>query len=108
MSDVAQALSHHGFEAGRRAVTRIVGRDVRALDESGVARAAIESLAENFSDGVIAPLFWFLMAGLPGLAPLCACLCPLCHDNWIAMHRRHTLNMPAPRSEPSMGSKLVK
>ncbi len=67
VSDVAQALSHQGLAAGRRAVSHIVGRDVRALDESGVARAAIESLAENFSDGVIAPLFWFLMAGLPGL-----------------------------------------
>lgn len=67
VSDVAQALSHRGLAAGRRAVAHIVGRDVRALDESGVARAAIESLAENFSDGVIAPLFWFLMAGLPGL-----------------------------------------
>lgn len=67
VSDVAQALSHHGLAAGRRAVSHIVGRDVSALDESGVARAAIESLAENFSDGVIAPLFWFIMAGLPGL-----------------------------------------
>lgn len=52
---------------GRRAVSMIVGRDVAALDESAVARAAIESAAENFSDGVVAPVFWFLLFGLPGL-----------------------------------------
>lgn len=52
---------------GRRAVARIVGRDVRALDAPGVARAAIESAAENFSDAVVAPVFWFVLAGLPGL-----------------------------------------
>ncbi len=48
-------------------MARIVGRDASALDEPGIARAAIESLAENFSDGVIAPAFWYLIAGLPGL-----------------------------------------
>lgn len=52
---------------GRRAVARIVGRDVAEMDESAVARAAIESAAENFSDGVAAPVFWYLVAGLPGL-----------------------------------------
>jgi adenosylcobinamide-phosphate synthase len=52
---------------GRRAVAMIVGRDVRALDQTGVARGAIESAAENLSDGVIAPAFWFLVAGLPGI-----------------------------------------
>ena len=52
---------------GRRAVAMIVGRDTGGMDEAAVARAAIESAAENFSDGVIAPAFWFLMAGLPGL-----------------------------------------
>ena len=52
---------------GRRAVGHIVGRDTSAMDEADVARAAIESAAENFSDGVIAPAFWFLVAGLPGL-----------------------------------------
>ncbi len=51
----------------RRAVAMIVGRDVSALDEAGVARSAIESAAENLSDGVIAPVFWFAVAGLPGL-----------------------------------------
>ncbi|MCL4133142.1 UNVERIFIED_CONTAM: hypothetical protein GTU68_004971 [Idotea baltica] len=52
---------------GRRAVAMIVGRDVREMDEAAVARGAIESAAENLSDGVIAPLFWFALAGLPGL-----------------------------------------
>jgi len=53
--------------AGRRAVRHIVGRDPESLDEAGIARAATESLAENFSDGVVAPLFWFALLGLPGL-----------------------------------------
>lgn len=52
---------------GRAAVARIVGRDPESLDEAGVARAAIESAAENFSDGVVAPAFWFAVAGLPGI-----------------------------------------
>ena len=52
---------------GRQAVSRIVGRDMRAADPPAIARAAIESAAENLSDGVIAPAFWFLLAGLPGL-----------------------------------------
>ena len=52
---------------GRRAVAMIVGRDTQAMDRPAVARSAIESAAENLSDGVIAPAFWFLIAGLPGL-----------------------------------------
>ncbi len=63
---VATALEQDGVAAGRKAVSRIVGRDTGALDEAGVARAAIESLAENFSDGVVAPLFWLAAAGLAG------------------------------------------
>jgi adenosylcobinamide-phosphate synthase len=62
---VATAL-RIGLTEGRAAVSRIVGRDPETLDEAGVARAAIESLAENFSDGVVAPLFWLTVAGLPG------------------------------------------
>jgi len=54
-------------EAGRRAVAHIVGRDPSTLDEHGVARAAIESAAENFNDGVVAPVFWYVLFGLPGL-----------------------------------------
>lgn len=55
------------LETGRRAVSHIVGRDPNALDEPGVARAAVESLAESTSDGVVAPLFWLLIGGLPGI-----------------------------------------
>ncbi len=64
---VAAALRRGGLSAGRASVARIVGRDPERLDEAGVCRAAIESLAENFSDGVVAPAFWFAVAGLPGL-----------------------------------------
>ncbi len=64
---VADALETGGIVAGRDAVSRIVGRDVTHLDENAVARAAIESCAENFSDGIVAPLFWALLFGLPGL-----------------------------------------
>ena len=56
-----------GLTAARAAVSRIVGRDVLALDEDGVAAAALESLAESFNDGVVAPAFWLLIGGLPGL-----------------------------------------
>ncbi len=63
---VAAALETGGLAEGRRVVSMIVGRDVSVLDEAGVARAAIESLAENFSDGVVAPIFWIAVAGLPG------------------------------------------
>jgi len=56
------------LEEGRRAVSQIVGRDPETLDPAGVSRAAVESAAENFSDGVVAPAFWFLVAGLPGIA----------------------------------------
>jgi adenosylcobinamide-phosphate synthase len=65
--DVAVALRNSGLEAGRYAVSRIVGRDPQSLDAHGVARAAIESLAENFGDGVVAPVFWYALLGLPGL-----------------------------------------
>ena len=64
---VAEALDR-GLAEGRRAVSMIVGRNPDVLDEAGVARAAIESLAENFSDGVVAPLFWMAVLGLPGAA----------------------------------------
>ena len=56
-----------GLTAAREAVSLIVGRDPNSLDESGVSRAAIESCAENFSDGVVAPTFWLALFGLPGL-----------------------------------------
>lgn len=68
VADVAHALEQHGLEGGRKAVALLVGRDPDNLNEAGVARAAIESLAENFSDGVAAPLFWGALLGLPGIA----------------------------------------
>ena len=64
---VASGLETGGLGGGRLAVSRIVGRDPEALDQAGVSRAAIESLAENFSDGVVAPVFWAALLGLPGL-----------------------------------------
>lgn len=63
---VRGALAAEDLPGARRAVGRIVGRDTVDLDEAGVARAAIESLAESFCDGVIAPLFWLVVLGLPG------------------------------------------
>ncbi len=63
---VAEALERRGLVAGRQAVSQIVGRDPESLDEAGVCRAAIESLAENFSDGIVAPAFWLALGGLPG------------------------------------------
>lgn len=63
---VAEGLEREGLDGGRRAVSMIVGRDPESLDEAGVSRAAIESLAENFSDGIVAPSFWLAVGGLPG------------------------------------------
>ncbi|RFC68086.1 MULTISPECIES: adenosylcobinamide-phosphate synthase CbiB [Mesorhizobium] len=63
---VADALESGGVEAGRIAVSQIVGRDPERLDEAAICRAAIESLAENFSDGVVAPAFWMALGGLAG------------------------------------------
>ena len=64
---VAEAL-RHGLPEARQAVSHIVGRDTAPLDEAGVARAAVETLAESTSDGVVAPLFWLALLGLPGAA----------------------------------------
>lgn len=64
---VARPLGSGDLDGARRAVSMIVGRDPKVLDASGIARAAIESLAENTSDGITAPLFWGLIFGLPGL-----------------------------------------
>jgi len=65
---VGKALRQGGLPAGRAAVAHIVGRNPETLDESAVLRAAIESLAENFSDGVVAPALWCALLGLPGIA----------------------------------------
>jgi len=63
---VAKGLETDGLPGGRAAVAHIVGRETKSLDEAAICRAAIESLAENFSDGVVAPLFWMVVLGLPG------------------------------------------
>ncbi|WP_417720715.1 adenosylcobinamide-phosphate synthase CbiB [Salipiger sp.] len=65
---VARPLAGGDLPGARRSVSAIVGRDPSRLDEAGVARAAIESLAENTSDGIVAPLVWGLIGGLPGIA----------------------------------------
>ncbi len=62
---VADGLDR-SLDEGRRAVSMIVGRNPDVLDEAGVARAAIESLAENFSDGVVAPILWIALGGVAG------------------------------------------
>ena len=64
---IARHLEAGDIEAARRAVAMIVGRDVETLDAAGIARASIESLAESICDGIVAPLFWLMIAGLPGL-----------------------------------------
>ena len=64
--DVYRALSN-SLQDGRHAVAKIVGRETRSLDGSGVAKAALESLAENTADGIVAPVFWFALLGLPGI-----------------------------------------
>ncbi|WP_083219507.1 adenosylcobinamide-phosphate synthase CbiB [Bradyrhizobium icense] len=64
---VAHPLQSGDIAAARAAVAHIVGRDPAALDEAGIARAAIESLAENASDGIVAPVFWGALFGLPGI-----------------------------------------
>jgi len=64
---VARALAAGDLPRARKAVAKIVGRDTAGLDAPGVARAAIESLAESFCDGIAAPLFWLLLLVLPGI-----------------------------------------
>jgi adenosylcobinamide-phosphate synthase len=66
VQDVANAMSS-SIAAGRLSVAKIVGRDTKDLDESGIAKAALESLAENTADGIVAPVLWYALLGLPGL-----------------------------------------
>lgn len=63
--NVRRALTDGTLDDARKAVSRIVGRDTAALSREGVIRAAVETVAENFSDGVVAPLFWMLIGGAP-------------------------------------------
>ena len=67
VANVARPLESGDIASARRSVSLIVGRDPAQLDEGGIARASIESLAENSSDGVVAPLFWGAIFGLPGI-----------------------------------------
>jgi adenosylcobinamide-phosphate synthase len=83
--DVAVALAG-SLDDGREAVGRIVGRDPNSLDRAGVARAAIESAAENFGDGFVAPVFWYAIAGLPGIV---AYKCINTLDSMIGHHNDH-------------------
>lgn len=104
---VAAALESEGLDAGRNAVAQIVGRDVAALDAAGVARAAIESLAENFSDGVVAPVVLLALGGLPGAAiykatntadSMVGHRTPRYeHFGWAAARLDDLLNLPASR-----------
>jgi adenosylcobinamide-phosphate synthase len=104
---VADTLDNAGLAGGREAVSHIVSRETKVLDEAGVARAAIESLAENFSDGVVAPVFWMIIAGLPGAAIYKAVNTAdsmIGHHNprfqafgWAAARFDDLLNLPASR-----------
>jgi adenosylcobinamide-phosphate synthase len=67
VNNVLTSLRAGNLPASREGVSLIVGRDTRQLDATGVSAAALESLAESFNDGIVAPTFWFLIAGLPGL-----------------------------------------
>jgi adenosylcobinamide-phosphate synthase len=67
VKDVARPLADGNLEEARRAVSRLVGRNPDSLNEHDIARAAVETTAENFSDGVIAPAFYYLILGLPGI-----------------------------------------
>lgn len=67
VKQVAVELGSSGLKGGQAAVGKIVGRDPKLLDEEGVCRASIETLAENYSDGVLAPAFWYGVFGLPGI-----------------------------------------
>jgi adenosylcobinamide-phosphate synthase len=104
---VADTLDGGALVSARAAVARIVGRDTSGLDAAGVARAAIESLAENFSDGVVAPSLWCALGGLPGIAAYKAAntadsmighLSPRYRNfGWAAAKLDDLLNLPAAR-----------
>jgi adenosylcobinamide-phosphate synthase len=108
VADVAIALESGDIGAARTAVSRIVGRDTGALDEAGVARAAIESLTENFSDAVVAPVLWLFIAALPGIAlykaintadSMIGHLTPRYQSfGWAAARLDDLVNLPASRS----------
>jgi adenosylcobinamide-phosphate synthase len=106
VTDVERAL-RDSLQRGRDAVSRIVGRDPQALDESGVACAALESLGENASDGIVAPLLYLALFGLPGIAVYKAINTAdsmighkterYMHFGWAAARLDDLVNLPASR-----------
>jgi adenosylcobinamide-phosphate synthase len=104
--DVRKALNRSLPEA-RKSVSKIVGRDPSHLDESGVSKAALESLAENASDGIVAPVIWYALLGLPGLAVYKAINTAdsmighksekYLHFGWAAARLDDLVNIPASR-----------
>lgn len=64
---VFKVVENEGVEAGRKQISRIVGRDTSQLSEQQIKKAALETMAENLSDGVVAPVFWFALLGVPGM-----------------------------------------
>ncbi len=104
--DVATALARSLPEA-RRTVSLIVGRDPAQLDETGIAKAALESLAENTSDGIVAPALWYALLGLPGIAVYKAINTAdsmighrserYLHFGWAAAKLDDVVNLPASR-----------
>jgi adenosylcobinamide-phosphate synthase len=105
---VADGLTRDGdLTLARSAVSKIVGRDPSALDESGISKAALESLAENASDGVVAPALWYSIAGLPGLVIYKAINTAdsmighksekYLHFGWAAARLDDLVNLPASR-----------
>lgn len=107
VSAVADALERDGLAAARRTVAHIVGRDPEDLDEAGIVRAAAESLAENFSDGVVAPALWCALLGLPGIVLYKAVNTAdsmighrtprYLHFGWAAARFDDAVNLPASR-----------
>jgi adenosylcobinamide-phosphate synthase len=103
---VAKALSQ-STEAGRSEVSKIVGRDVTSLNQAGIAKAALESLAENASDGIVAPIFWYALLGLPGIVAYKAINTAdsmighksekYLHFGWAAAKLDDLVNLPASR-----------
>ena len=105
--DVYRGLCLSLAEGAHRPWRMIVGRDPAHLDESGVARAALESLAENTSDGIVAPVFWYALLGLPGIAIYKAINTAdsmighkserYLHFGWAAARLDDLVNLPASR-----------
>ncbi|MDE2445868.1 MAG: cobalamin biosynthesis protein CobD [Alphaproteobacteria bacterium] len=103
---VANALPQ-SLSTARTELSKIVGRDPQSLDESGIAKAALESLAENTADGITAPLFWYAVAGLPGIAIYKAINTAdsmighksekYLHFGWAAARLDDLVNLPASR-----------